>query len=222
MRNRKKWSLSEKVLFLTPAFFLFVVGAMLYLPDYSRVFEASLEKMGIATPGEARRSSCQSGLKQIAIGVMQYVRDYDEKYPLVATKTADYGWAGILQPYLRSFSIFHCPENSQIVSPNPAAKGYTDYFYNARLSNLNQAAVEFPAKTVLLGEGTSSDARYAKKRLPPEWLKPKSPARLHFERKSATVGGANYAFSDGHVKWMEPQNVGIAPAKNGVTTFSIE
>lgn len=30
----------------------------------------------------ARRSSCMSNLKQISLGVMQYIQDYDEKYPL--------------------------------------------------------------------------------------------------------------------------------------------
>lgn len=30
----------------------------------------------------ARRSSCQSNLKQIGLGVAQYVQDYDERYPL--------------------------------------------------------------------------------------------------------------------------------------------
>src|SRR5688500_3211019 len=29
----------------------------------------------------ARRASCQSNLKQIGLGVMQYVQDYDERYP---------------------------------------------------------------------------------------------------------------------------------------------
>jgi len=29
----------------------------------------------------ARRSSCQSNLKQIGLGVLQYTQDYDEKYP---------------------------------------------------------------------------------------------------------------------------------------------
>ncbi|HEX9997408.1 MAG TPA: DUF1559 domain-containing protein [Abditibacterium sp.] len=222
MRNRKKWSLSEKVLFLTPALFLGAVGAMLYLPDYSRVFEASLEKLGIPTREMPRRSSCQSNLKQIALGVRQYVRDYDEKHPLIATKTADFGWGGILQPYLKSTLIFHCPKNSKVVSSNPAAKGYTDYFYNARLSNVSEAMIEFSAFTVLFGEGTSSDARYAKTQLPPEWLKPKSPAQLHFERKSATIGGANYAFSDGHVKWFKPQDIGVGLARNGGATFSIQ
>jgi prepilin-type N-terminal cleavage/methylation domain-containing protein/prepilin-type processing-associated H-X9-DG protein len=31
----------------------------------------------------ARRASCQSNLKQIGLGIMMYVQDYDEKYPMV-------------------------------------------------------------------------------------------------------------------------------------------
>lgn len=31
----------------------------------------------------ARRSSCQSNLKQIGLGIMQYVQDYDGYYPYV-------------------------------------------------------------------------------------------------------------------------------------------
>src|SRR4028118_1774787 len=30
----------------------------------------------------ARRSSCQSNLKQIGLGILQYTQDYDEKLPL--------------------------------------------------------------------------------------------------------------------------------------------
>lgn len=30
----------------------------------------------------ARRSSCMSNLKQISLGIMQYIQDYDEKYPM--------------------------------------------------------------------------------------------------------------------------------------------
>ena len=31
----------------------------------------------------ARRSACQSNLKQIGLGLMQYVQDYDERMPLI-------------------------------------------------------------------------------------------------------------------------------------------
>ncbi|PQV64878.1 prepilin-type N-terminal cleavage/methylation domain-containing protein [Abditibacterium utsteinense] len=69
----------------------------------------------------ARRSSCQSNLKQIGLGVMQYVQDYDEKYPITAIYNAPYAfeasdgywhygaWRVLVQPYVKSGQIFTCP-----------------------------------------------------------------------------------------------------------------
>ncbi len=68
----------------------------------------------------ARRASCQSNLKQIGLGVMQYVQDYDERYPLKDYPTDvspwfGWGWAHwmtVTQPYLKSTQLFHCPSSS--------------------------------------------------------------------------------------------------------------
>ena len=51
----------------------------------------------------ARRASCQSNLKQMALGLKQYTQDYDEKFPLAANSannTAGYAsaWAPSIQP----------------------------------------------------------------------------------------------------------------------------
>ena len=42
----------------------------------------------------ARRASCQSNMKQIGLGLMQYVQDYDETYPGAFIQRPDIGWAG--------------------------------------------------------------------------------------------------------------------------------
>ncbi len=68
----------------------------------------------------ARRSSCQSNLKQIGLGALQYTQDYDEKiffsFVGAATansdSTANYKWMDAVQPYVKSEQIFNCPSDS--------------------------------------------------------------------------------------------------------------
>ena len=66
-----------------------------------------------------RRSSCQSNLKQIGIGVLQYLQDYDEKYPQAYyykdDVNGDGGYvhiSGMIQPYTKSFQVFVCSSDS--------------------------------------------------------------------------------------------------------------
>ena len=64
----------------------------------------------------ARRASCQSNVKQILLGVLQYAQDYDEKYPVAHTPS----WYLSTQPYLKSTQIFHCPSDSSTDAANAA------------------------------------------------------------------------------------------------------
>ena len=76
----------------------------------------------------ARRASCQSNMKQIGLGVMQYTQDYDEKYPLRdhggagAARDATSPWAQI-QPYVKSTQILKCPSGTFTPSDNPGVAG---------------------------------------------------------------------------------------------------
>ena len=81
----------------------------------------------------ARRASCQSNLKQIALGIKQYTQDYDERFPLAISGGSVYGWADAVQPYLKSTQIYQCPSETIGLGTNPNAAGYTDYWYNATL-----------------------------------------------------------------------------------------
>jgi prepilin-type N-terminal cleavage/methylation domain-containing protein/prepilin-type processing-associated H-X9-DG protein len=80
----------------------------------------------------ARRSSCLSNLKQIGLGAMQYIQDYDGRFPKYAytgavAPDADQGgawdsskgwyWANVLYPYIKSQQVFICPS-----SPNAGTK----------------------------------------------------------------------------------------------------
>ena len=63
----------------------------------------------------ARRSSCQSNLKQIGLGLIQYTQDYDETQPfdqLPGVATYAGTWMDVVQPYIKSDQIFNCPSHS--------------------------------------------------------------------------------------------------------------
>ncbi len=95
----------------------------------------------------ARRSSCQSNLKQIGLGVMQYTQDYDERFPqTVQNVSQGLGWVQLINPYIKSYQLFQCPSEpttgavwnggSQAYYPGwvppsgPTSNDQTDYFYS--------------------------------------------------------------------------------------------
>lgn len=58
----------------------------------------------------ARRSSCQSNLKQIGLGLEQYKNDYDGWLaPVQTAPPSQRGWPTLLDPYLKSAQIYNCP-----------------------------------------------------------------------------------------------------------------
>ena len=63
----------------------------------------------------ARRSSCQSNLKQIGLGLLQYTQDYDETLPPDSVnlpgKTAT--WHDLTYPYVKSEQLYNCPSDSK-------------------------------------------------------------------------------------------------------------
>jgi len=66
---------------------------------------------------KARTASCQSNLKQIGLGWMQYVQDYDETTPMNAwtTEGVGSGWRAIafwrIQPYVKNTQVLICPSD---------------------------------------------------------------------------------------------------------------
>ena len=61
----------------------------------------------------ARRASCQSNLKQIGLGLIQYSQDYDEQLtPAWSGSNVFPGttrWMNVVQPYVKSDQLFNCP-----------------------------------------------------------------------------------------------------------------
>jgi len=178
-----------------------------------------------------RTTSCQSNQKQIGLGLMQYVQDYDEMLPLATSKGQVWGWAEELQPYIKSTQLFQCPaEKHPVRQDAPSGRSYfinagaTDYWFNRNASGKPLAQMMDVPRIISTGDGdggsAASDARYNIAALPSSWLNTKgSPARRHVR---SSVEGANYGFLDGHVKWYQPASISTASlAKAGANpTFA--
>lgn len=187
----------------------------------------------------ARRASCMSNYKQISLGLMQYVQDYDEKFPLAyhnVTPISNSGWAFFIQPYMKSVQVFQCPSEPLAGVSDPTQQQYSDYAINAatagRTVTLHQAQFTSPANTVLVLENLSSYPSYQIARMAlgynDFWVAIYGTTPIIQTKQGLTrhLEGSNYAFADGHVKWLKPTAIanagspytcGAAPDSN--TTF---
>src|SRR5579864_5075274 len=80
--------------FLSGCFALVIVAllAVLVLPELSH----------------RARSSCLANSKQLAIGLMMYVQDYDNRFPPAST------WQPDLYPYTKNVQLFVCPDRPRL------------------------------------------------------------------------------------------------------------
>ena len=187
----------------------------------------------------ARRSSCQSNLKQIGLGMFQYAQDFDEKCVPFSSSGGSTGtphvWTVALQPYLKSVQIFTCPSESD------DSIGYT---YNARygsatsvagsLATLQETAkipmfldargVNFTTSNPAVFNqalaffnqgGTTWDGRRlsAPTAANPlsSWVNPAVEGNPWAERH---FDGNNFLFADGHVKFLRNSGNADRPASN--------
>ena len=149
----------------------------------------------------ARRASCQSNLKQISMGAMQYIQDYDEHFPLGLTTEGLNSYStsfDLLQPYLKSPQVGICPSDTDPPSVNlhlPGSKPVS-YTANVRVTTAPFLGEDPPPSIAAVGQSA---------RLPLIWdavntsmdpLPDVKVMRRHMD-------GANCLFADGHVKWVK-------------------
>jgi len=86
----------------------------------------------------ARRSSCQSNLRQIGLGALQYTQDYDEtlfrSFYGAATADSDattnYKWMDAIFPYVKNEQVFVCPSDNSMIYHFRDGKNYGSYGLN--------------------------------------------------------------------------------------------
>ncbi|RYG70384.1 DUF1559 domain-containing protein [bacterium] len=166
----------------------------------------------------ARRSSCQSNLKQVGLAMMQYTQDYDEKYCFdrwfnTGTPERYRNWAQALYPYTKSTQVFACPSNvdysrtlgwSDPAMPQmPVSYGMNHLIGRNNWSGgtgIALASVNEISRKILVSEknnfnqetGLGWDDWDGNQWVENGW--------------AGHLGTSNYLFADGHVKSMRPIN----------------
>jgi prepilin-type N-terminal cleavage/methylation domain-containing protein len=163
LRERKGFTLIELLVVIA----IIAILAAILFPVFARARE------------NARRASCQSNLKQIGLGILQYAQDYDEKFPSPAVCgpiTLETGqnsgnsacatpapgnyyhlWMHIIHPYVKSVQVFNCPSQSDTAYVGTYTGNYTgnvDYGYNQYIAGRSLAGVPQVAITPLVVDST--------------------------------------------------------------------
>lgn len=94
---------------------------------------------------KARQTACMSNLRQVGLGALQYAQDNDE-YFVITERGADvdddheYYWGDMLQPYIKSWAMLHCPEapgTTQFKASPPAVAAYsTQWSYDYAINDI--------------------------------------------------------------------------------------
>ena len=162
----------------------------------------------------ARKSNCQSNLKQIGLATMQYAQDYDETYHLAWTLNPTTRYPRLLQPYMKNLDVFVCPSDPDVWVPETGLRISYICNYNLHPSgdankSVSMAAVNRPSETISLAENADGATANRAPDCEYQWGCFGGAVSSGYNRW-ARVGrtrhseGANYVFADGHVKWMKP------------------
>jgi len=173
-----------------------------------------------------------SNLKQVGLGMQQYIQDNDETYPHVYYDNAatpkvwmPYGEPSVAVqtfPYVKSLQVWLCPSqktgaNSSVVTVNSTLYR-TQYIFNTyylRTSDVQGnvvrvAAVTKPAEIIQIGEQLGGSSILA------NWgsvIREYPELRLSFLH----LEGSNFLYGDGHVKWQPRTKVQSDTNENAQT-----
>ncbi len=180
---------------------------------------------------KARQASCLSNVKQLMLGYAMYQSDnlnFPTDWVTAAGGTAwtnRYTWRAMIYPYVKNLQLYTCPSQAQYVytgtlagqclnGEGNIAAGYGDntMHWDSGVPNppgttwAQDSLILAPAELIMFGDSTSGGHQISYQ-----------PNTLNVHRTDAGSlihnSGANYAFCDGHGKWMTPSSIQDEPAK---------
>lgn len=170
---------------------------------------------------QGRQASCQNNLRQIYLGLAQYVADSDSHFPNAGR------WWESLTPYIKNRQVFICPSVPRPLPADSAISGVdVDYGYDVdllntlsfvpggnglpkpRLIGLNEAATMDISQLAVCRDSTFIPGFWEEAPLPRGTACGVTDAggTLIDSDPVSTIhnGGTNFLFYNGQVKWLTP------------------
>jgi prepilin-type N-terminal cleavage/methylation domain-containing protein/prepilin-type processing-associated H-X9-DG protein len=177
---------------------------------------------------KARQTSCLSNVKQMSLGFLQYMQDYDERFTLGGYVIPGFNipgvggsadgsnvnmWRFLINPYCKNYQIFLCPSAPGVGDPGyPGNQLTRQYGYNGALSNVAAGTIRTPAECFLVGDAAhwmgNGCSGYAfaypaqENRDTAVACNATQPTN-QTEKQSRHNSGSNIGYADGHGKWLQ-------------------
>ncbi len=149
---------------------------------------------------KARQTSCLSNMKQLGLAFDMYCQDYDECTPIAYLGPSWWAdsWKARILPYAKNYQLFNCPSKKTADPPTGSGiYGINAYIGEVGVYSMSLSVFTQPAETFALGENGDGDwviepnGAYCTPPWPDTgWVK-----AIH-------NNGSNFAFMDGHAKWL--------------------
>jgi prepilin-type N-terminal cleavage/methylation domain-containing protein/prepilin-type processing-associated H-X9-DG protein len=209
------------------------------------ILAAILFPVFAAARKKAQASTCLSNVKQLSLSVLMYCQDVDGNLPIyqyysylvwgTCTPPKYIDWAVEIYPYVKSPQVYGCPSDNLADDGSRGAGDYNDdlacfsnpidpnsYGFNYFQVGKSLVNIQEPAQCFMLGDCLEGM---------PSWPNPTGPLIFCGPVASEFVGnnnlairhagGANVAFMDGHVTWLNPTNSTTVPVGTNYYTAPV-
>ena len=201
----------------------------------------------------ARRASCQSNMKQLALGLIQYSQDNDGRLLIMQDNWAIGGQVlRPIFPYVKSDEVFRCPSAPKNLDMNiSGAGGKMAYMYgttygvpyeqnwSSRISVAMAQGQDVGLGGSVVNPGTTPIDRFAEPSVQCAFGETRHttnlydtfgygwdnfsalgfPTDLSAHRTRHFDNGSNYAYLDGHVKFLRESVAAVPYASNNAIKF---
>lgn len=126
----------------------------------------------------ARRTSCLSNMKQMGLGFMMYVQDYDDTYPFYQQSNGTvpetgfwyinnlWYWMNSIYPYVKSTQLFRCPsslnQGTSLASIRVANYGVNQNIIGTQANPpIKMAQIQTPAQSYMVLDAGQYNINYS-------------------------------------------------------------